>query len=218
MKDLIVGLLAILIGGAFCFQGYLAMRIVIPIWGALAGFALGAGLVSAFNDEGFLSTLLGWAVGIGLALLFGFIAFIYYEIAVVIAMAAIGFTLGASLMVALNIDWSWAITLTGIAVAIVFAIIAIAVNMPAILLVVLSSIAGALAATGGLMILVGAINSGDFNKDTIVSMVDDDWYWYAIALAAAIAGIVTQARNLSSMRATAHEAWVESGGKTMTPA
>ena len=44
MADVLVAILAIAIGAAFCFRGYLAMRIVIPIWGFFAGFAFGAGL------------------------------------------------------------------------------------------------------------------------------------------------------------------------------
>ena len=35
MSDVVLGLLAILVGApAFCFQGYLALRLIIPIWGA----------------------------------------------------------------------------------------------------------------------------------------------------------------------------------------
>ena len=35
MKDIVVGVLAVLVGALFCFRGWLAMRVVIPIWGAL---------------------------------------------------------------------------------------------------------------------------------------------------------------------------------------
>ena len=31
MQDIVVGLLAIIVGAVFCFRGYLALRIVIPI-------------------------------------------------------------------------------------------------------------------------------------------------------------------------------------------
>ena len=62
MNDIVLGVLAILIGAVFCFRGYFAMRIIIPIWGAFAGFVLGAGLVSTGGDE-FLSTALSWIVG-----------------------------------------------------------------------------------------------------------------------------------------------------------
>ena len=43
MEDVIFALLVILAGALFCFFGYLAFRIIIPIWGAVVGFSLGAG-------------------------------------------------------------------------------------------------------------------------------------------------------------------------------
>ena len=46
MDDILLGLLAVVVGAVFCFRGYFAMRIIIPIWGAFAGFVLGAGIVS----------------------------------------------------------------------------------------------------------------------------------------------------------------------------
>ena len=48
MEDVVVGILAILFGAVFCFWGYFAMRIAIPIWGFFAGFMLGAGATAAF--------------------------------------------------------------------------------------------------------------------------------------------------------------------------
>ncbi len=116
--DILVGLLAIAIGAVFCFRGWLALRIVIPIWGAFAGFFLGAGAVAGVTDEGFLSSVLGWIVGLALALLFGLAAYLYYAIAIVLALAAIGFTVGTDVMVALGVTWSWVIVLVGIALAV----------------------------------------------------------------------------------------------------
>ncbi len=52
MNDVVLALLAIAIGALFCFRGYLTMRVVIPIWGAFTGFALGAGLVAGVTDDG----------------------------------------------------------------------------------------------------------------------------------------------------------------------
>ena len=69
MSDITVGVIAILTGAVFCFRGYLAMRIIIPLWGAFAGFMLGAGIVS--GADGFLGSALGWIVGIVLAVVFG---------------------------------------------------------------------------------------------------------------------------------------------------
>jgi len=47
MQDVILGTLAILVGLMFCLRGNVAMRLIIPIWGAFVGFALGAGIVSS---------------------------------------------------------------------------------------------------------------------------------------------------------------------------
>ena len=124
MKDVIVGLAALVIGGVFCFWGYFAMRLVIPIWGFFAGFMLGAGATSWMDNSEFLSTVLGWIIGFFVGLLFAVLAYLFYEIAIVLTFAAIGFTFGADLMIALNIDWEWFIVLIGIAVGILFGIFA----------------------------------------------------------------------------------------------
>ena len=64
MQDWVVGLLAIAVGALFCFRGFMTMRIVIPVWGAFTGFFLGAGLISAITDDGFLRSALAWVVAI----------------------------------------------------------------------------------------------------------------------------------------------------------
>ena len=142
MNDVVLGLVAILIGTVFCFRGYFAMRIIIPIWGAFAGFVLGAGLVSVGDGE-FLSTVLSWIVGLAVALVFGLIAYLYYEVAVFIGMTSIGFVLGTTVMAALGVTWSWLVILVGVITAAVLALIAIVGDMPMVLLTLLTALAGA---------------------------------------------------------------------------
>ena len=101
MHDVVLGLLALAVGLLFCFRGYLTMRVIIPIWGTFAGFVLGAAIVSSSSGDGFLRTGLSWIVGAVVGLLFGVLAYLYFEVSVVLAMAAIGFSLGVSAMVAI---------------------------------------------------------------------------------------------------------------------
>ena len=164
MQDVVVGLLAIAVGALFAFRGYFAMRVIIPIWGAFAGFMLGAGLVSSASNDGFLRSVLGWVIGIVLAALFALAAYLYYEISVTIAMAAIGFALGTSLMAALGVTWSWLVILVGVAAGILLAAIAILGDLPTVILVVLTAMAGASTIVAGLMLLVGAVDTGDFEN------------------------------------------------------
>ena len=119
MTDIILGLVAVVAGLVFCFGGYLVMRMVFPIWGAFAGFAFGAGLVSGLADERFLGSVLGWVLGIVFGLVFAIFAYLYYAVAVVLAMGAIGFALGSALMVALGVTWDWVIVFVAMALALV---------------------------------------------------------------------------------------------------
>lgn len=212
MEDVVVGILALVIGGLFCFRGYLAMRLIIPVWGAFAGFTLGAGLVAYFTDEGFLSTLVGWLVGIAVGVVFAMIAYLYYAISVLIAMASIGFTLGASAMVALDVRWSWVVILVGVLLGALLAFLAIVADLPTALLVVLSAIAGAIAMTAGVMLIVGALETDDFTAVAATERIKDDWWWYVVMIALAVAGLLSQVRTVDSLRASLRSAWIESGG------
>ena len=199
MKDVIVGIAVIVIGLAFCFWGYFAMRIAIPIWGFFAGFMLGAGATSFFDNSEFLSTVLGWILGLAIGLLFAALAYLFYEIAVVLAFASIGFTFGTAIMTGLNIDWNWLVVLVGAGIGLMFGIFAAVGHMPMVILVVFSSIAGALATTAGLMLLFNSLDTEDFSNKAVVDVIDDRWWWWVIAFALAIAGLVTQMRVITNL-------------------
>jgi hypothetical protein len=218
VEDIVVGVLAIVIGALFCFRGYLAMRAIIPAWGAFAGFMLGAGLVASFADESFLASAAAWLVGFGVAILFGALAYLYYEISVLLAMASIGFALGTGAMVALGVSWSWLIVLVGVAVGTLLAVIAIAGDLPMALLTLLTASAGATAMVAGVLILIGEIAVNDLTSETTTQTIGDDWWWYAIYLALVIAGIVAQLQSGARLRGSLRESWEDSGGRQLRPA
>jgi hypothetical protein len=91
---------------------------------------------------------------LGLAIVFFAIAYLYYEVSVIIGMMGIGFVLGTGLMVALGVTWNWLIVLSGVVLAVVLAFVAIAGDLPMVLLTVLTALAGASTMVGGLMLLV----------------------------------------------------------------
>jgi hypothetical protein len=206
MEDVIFGLLAIGAGALFCFRGALAFRVLIPVWGAFVGFASGAALVASMTGEGFLQTGLAWLVAFGAAALFGLLAYLYYEVAVVLAMGSIGFALGASLMVALGISWNWLIILVGMALGGFLAAGAVVVNLPMILLVVLSALGGASAIVTGIMLLVGAVDTQEFSNAAVTARIGNDW-WFLLYLALALLGVVVQARASDQLRRSMRDSW-----------
>jgi hypothetical protein len=215
VQDVVVGVLAVVVGALFCFRGYVAMRIIIPMWGAFGGFMLGAGFVDAASDDGFLRTVLGWIVGIAVAFVFALIAYLYYEVSVVLAMAAVGFALGTSAMVALGVSWSWLIVLVGVVAGAALAVVAIVADLPVFLLTLLTALAGASTAVFGLMLLFGVIDTADLDSAITTERLDDDWWWYAVYAAVAIAGIVVQVRYTERLRTTLREQWIADGGREM---
>lgn len=216
MSDVVLGVLALAVGTLFALRGYLTMRLVIPVWGAFAGFAVGAGVVGAITGDGLLGGLVSWLGGVAVGLLFAVLAYAYYEISVVIALGAIGFALGSSLMVALDVSWSWAILLGGVAVGTLLAFVAIAADLPMVLLTVLTATAGATAAVAGLMLLVGAIDTSDLESVSVVDRIQSEPGWWLLYAAIAVVGVIAQVRALGSLRGTLREQWAADGGRQLS--
>jgi hypothetical protein len=206
VNDVVFGLLAIAAGALFCFRGHLAFRLVIPIWGAFVGFGVGAGLVASIGGDAFLQTAVAWIVGAAVAAVFALLAYTFYEVAVAVAMGSIGFSLGASLMMALDVSWTWLIVLAGVALGVLLAAAAIAADLPMILLSVLSALAGASAITTGAMLLTGTLDTRHFSDESVTTRAGDPG-WYVLYAVLAVAGIVVQARSARRLRESMRESW-----------
>ena len=207
MADIILGLLAIIAGGAMLVAGQFVLRLIIPIWGFFAGFAVGAGLVADLGNDRFLGTVLGWVLGLILALVFAVFAYFYYYVAIVLAMGAAGFAIGSGIVVAFGISWNWVAVLVGLVVGILVGLVSLFANVPMIMLVFIGSIAGAVGVTGGIMLLVGSLNSADFSKGDFTDTVSNSFGWSLLLVVLAIGGILFQARQRALMRQSIHEVW-----------
>lgn len=205
--DIIVGLLAIFAGFVFCFRGYLLMRLVIPVWGFFAGFAAGAGFIAGLTDRPFLGTVFGWTLGMFLGLLFAFLAYTYYAVAIVLAMASVGYLLGAALMVALGIDWNWLIVVVGVVFGLLLAMFSIRSRLPAVLLTVFTAMGGATAIIGGLLLVFNTIDTEQLGEGTVTSTIDASWAWWIVYFVLAMAGIGAQVAMTQQMQADVREAW-----------
>ncbi len=206
MSDVVIGILAVLVGAVFCFRGYLAMRVVISLWGAFVGFNLGAALASVISGDGYLVTALGWAVAIILAVIFSVLAYLYYAVAIVLTMASVGFFLGAGVMAAAGVTWNWVVILVGVVVGVGLAILTLAMDLPTMLLVVVSALGGAIAIVAGVMLLGGKIDSVDFDSGTLTASVDLQLWWYVMFVVLLVAGIFAQTRMRGQERSM-HDRW-----------
>jgi Domain of unknown function (DUF4203) len=216
MADITVGILAILIGLGFALRGYLAMRVIIPLWGAMAGFFLGAGLFESIAGEGFLRSVLAWVVSLVLAVLFGVLAYLYYEVCVVLAMSAIGFVIGTSLTAALGVTWSWLIILVGVAAGVLLAFFAIVADLPMAILTVLTALAGAGLTVTGALLVFGTIDLEELGSGVTTQRISDEWWWYAVYAGVAVVGIVSQMASTTRLEASLRDSWSASGGRHLS--
>jgi hypothetical protein len=215
VRDVVLGLLAIAVGALFCFRGYLTMRFVIPVWGAFAGFALGAGVVDGITGDGFLVGALAWVVGLVVALVFAVLAYFFYEVSVLLAMSSVGFVLGSSLMMAIGVTWSWLVVLTGVVVGMALAVLAIIGSLPMVLLTLLTALAGSAALVGGIMLVTGSLNAADLDSATIGPSIEDSPGWWVLYAVIAVVGVVVQLRFLDDVRRSLRAQWAADGGRQL---
>ena len=72
--DLLAALILIAIGAAALFVGFKLWLVLLPIFGFLVGFVVGAELIATWLGDGFLSNVLGIVVGAAVAVVFAFLA------------------------------------------------------------------------------------------------------------------------------------------------
>lgn len=201
MNDVVIGLLGVAVGIYLCLRGHWALRILLAIWGAFLGLSVGGAIVDRITGDGFLSTLLGWVVGIVLALLFAAIAYLYYAVSIFLAMISMGFVLGGTLASALGAEQTWVITLVGLAVGLLLAILTIIADLPAMLLVLLSAATGASMVLGGLMLIFGQATLQEISHGRLDA--NDHVGWFIAWPVLFVVGVVAQLVNLEQVRGQA---------------
>ncbi len=215
MDTIVVGIIAIAIGALLCFRGYVTMRLVISLFGAFAGFLLGAGLVGGVATGA--GVALTWLAGTVGAVIFGLLAYFSYHLAIIIGMAGIGFTLGTSVMTAFGVQSGFATLAVGIIAGVLLAILASSTNLPAVLLVVLTALAGASVITSGVAVLMGALAVDRLTGSGPVELAGGIG-WTVLYIALAVLGLVAQLRAISGRHRSMRQQWGDSSRLVAPPA
>ncbi len=193
MSDVLVGVIAVVVGLLFCLRGQRAMRFVLALWGGLVGFALGAGIADAVTGEGVLAGPIGWVSAFVGALVFSGLAYAFYALAVIISLGSIGFGLGTALGAALGWD-SVSVTVAAVLLAVALALLGLLLNLPRLLLVVLSSVAGAAVVVVGVALVLGAVDTAAMAASPSTPVSLEGPWWGIGYVALVITSIVVQSR------------------------
>jgi hypothetical protein len=190
--DVLIGLIAIIVGVSIALAGLRYFYLLLPIWGFVAGFFAGGALITALFGDGFLSTTLGIVVGLALGVVFALMSYFYWYFSVILAAAAAGGILGASLFGAIGVDRAWVLFIIGVAFGAVFALGALMLNLPVYLVVVNTALAGSAIAIGGMLMVLDRFDRDEIGTAALWERIEDHWFLWLIWIGGAIVGMLVQ--------------------------
>ena len=117
LVTILVGVLLLAFGIAFCFYGFRAFLILLPIVGFIGGFYVGAQAMQIALNEGFLATTLSIIVGLVGGAIGAFAVYIFLIIGIIIAAAILGFAITAGILDLLGVSTGCLSSLVGLASA-----------------------------------------------------------------------------------------------------
>lgn len=203
----LTGLVALIVGAAVAAAGLPLFFLLLPVWGFVVGFLVGAGFMAAIFGGGFLATTLGIVVGLVFGVLFAVLSYLYWYVAVLLSAGATGFVLGAALMGTIGVSADWLIFIVGAVFAIGFVLVALALNYPVYLVIVLTSLAGSAIAIGGALVMFGQIDPAMLSSGELWRTIDDSWFLWLIWVVGAGVGIGAQLSAMSRVQLP-EEKWV----------
>ena len=144
----------LLAGVLLCFFGQRVARVAMGLLGAVVGYLLGvAAFQAVFGGIPGLSPLWQWIVGIVAAIIVGWLAYSFYVVGVLVLMGSLGWQLGWWFGGLSGFDTLWT-TLMAAAVALLAVAGGLVLNLPRLLLVLTTAVAGAALIVGSLPLVL----------------------------------------------------------------
>jgi hypothetical protein len=192
--QLLMAILAVVIGLAFCFGGWRFFLLLLPIWGFVVGFGLGTEAMRALFGDGTFATVTSWIVGFVIAVAFALLSYLYYYAAIAILAGAVGYVIGASAWGIIGNEQGVIAFVIGLVVGVVFAIGVLALNVPRYLVIVLTGLGGAATVIAGWFLLIGKVPSDNVTWWEVGKLISNSWFYLIVWGLIAAAGIVAQMR------------------------
>lgn len=192
MKETIIALVIGGVGVAVLLAGYRIARVIIPLWGLIAGFMLGASAASDAFSSPFIGTLGGVIAGLIIGLVFAVFAYFFFELAIVLLGAEVGYWLGVGFVGFFGIQKGFLSAIIGILIGICFGLIALFGNLPKYYLIIISALAGSVSIITSLLLLLDKVKLDDLSYVATNQEVTPAWIWSAAILALVVAGVAFQ--------------------------
>ena len=192
--QLLMAILAVVIGLAFAFGGWRFFLLLLPLWGFFVGFSLATEGMRALTGDGTFATVTGWVVGLVVALVFAGLAYLFYYAAIAIFAGTVGYTIGAAAWGIIGNEQGVIAFVIGLVVGVILAIAVLALNVPRYLVIVLTGLGGAAAIVAGWFLLIGKVPADNVTWWQVGHLIRDSWFYLIVWGLIAAAGILAQLR------------------------
>lgn len=197
VESVVVGLVALVVGLAFCFVGFRLFLVLLPIWAALLGFVTGAQIVGAIFGTGFLADVTGVVAGLAVGLGFAIVSYLAYGAAIAALGLFLGYAFGSGIVAWLTGGFDLLAAAAGLVVGAALAIGTLAFNVPKWAVVAMTAVGGAGVAVAGAFVMAGRIAVGDLERGVVGSLVQESPVLLLVVLALSLAGIWAQTARTS---------------------
>lgn len=188
-------MIALFFGLAVLMSGHRLFLTLLPIWGFLFGFVLGADTVQALFAQAFLTTITSWVVGFVVGAAFATLSYLFYVVAMAMFSFGIGYGLGVGLMGLMGLEGGLVAWLVGIVVGVVIAAVVILFNLQKWAIMLGTALVGAGTVIGTILMVMDVITPADFGAGGVHRAMANSIFWLIGFLVLFVVGFLAQFRN-----------------------
>jgi hypothetical protein len=196
----LAALLALGIGIVFCFGGCRWFRVLLPLFGFVTGFVIGASSLLAFYSQSILAIIVIVAAGSVVGLLVAVATYLFFSWAIILLGATLGYLLGSGIAASAGSDSGLITILSGVLGAVISGIVAIKLDLPKYAVIVLTAALGSGAIVAGALLLMGQIPPESLQyallqRSIVEQILDQSSMWGIIWILLAAIGVAVQLKS-----------------------
>lgn len=191
-QTIFVALLLLTLGVLICAAGFRLFVILLPVYAFFAGFLATAEAIQQLFGGGFLATVASWVFAFFMGLVFAIAAYFFYYAAITILAATVGYELGVGVLAGVGVTAGIAQFIVGVVVALAFAAAIVLLNLPKVLIVVLTALVGAGMILSGILVAFGQVPLESLRFGVMGGFIRLSWFWSLVFLVIAAGGVAVQ--------------------------
>jgi hypothetical protein len=190
-----VTLFGLFFGTAIAFAGYSVFRSILPMFGFVYGFALGAHGVHFLFGVGFLTAMTSWMVGLIVGFVFAFLSYRFFRFAIALAAGILAYGIGVTILLWIGLRAGFIIWSAGMILAAVVIFVTFKFRLEKYVIVFNTAIMGAAVIVNLLMSTGGEVALSQMAENPIREMLQGSPLWTIFYLVIVAAGAFVQIKT-----------------------